>query len=83
MDIGNQRGMDKGGIIMLDNKMERQISLTEMEVELIYNQLSARYQDFEFMMYEAAKKGNTDRVLNIAKVLESLQTIMTKLLDMQ
>lgn len=68
---------------MLDNKVERQISLTEMEAELIYNQLSARYQDFEFMMNEAAKKGNTDRVLNIAKVLESLQTIMTKLLDMQ
>ena len=59
------------------------ITLTKEEAKLAYIQLSVRYRDFEGMMNEAAKKGNTDRVLNIAKVLESLKTIMTKLLDMQ
>jgi hypothetical protein len=59
------------------------ITLTKEEANLVYIQLSVRYRDLEGMMNEAAKKNNTDKVLNIAKVLESLQTIMTKLLDMQ
>lgn len=59
------------------------ITLTKEEAKLAYIQLSVRCRDFEDMMNEAAKKNNTDRVLNIAKVLESLKTIMTKLLDMQ
>ena len=68
---------------MLDNKVERQISLTEMEAELTYNQLSARYQDFEFMMNEAAKKGNTDRVLEIAEILKSLKKSMGKVMGLR
>ena len=68
---------------MLDNKIERQISLTEMEAELTYNQLNARYQDFEFMMSEAAKKGNTDRVLEIAEILKSLKKIMGKVMGLR
>lgn len=63
---------------------KKTITLTMEEANLAYIQLSARYSDFEDMMNDiAATKNNTDRVLNIAKVLESLKTIMTKLLDMQ
>lgn len=65
---------------MLDNKAERQISLTEAEAELTYNQLSVRYQYFELRMNEAAKKGNTDRVLEIAEALKSLKKIMGKVM---
>lgn len=68
---------------MLDNKVERQISLTEMEAELTYNQLSARYQYIEFMMNEASKKGNTDRVLEIAEILKSLKKIMGKVMGLR
>lgn len=56
------------------------IELTKEEKEMNYNQLSARLHDFEFMMNEAAKKGNTDRVLEIAECIQLIKSVMSKLL---
>lgn len=56
------------------------IELTKEEKEMNYNQLSARHQEFERMMTEAARKGNTDRVLQLAEGIKLIKSIMTKLL---
>jgi hypothetical protein len=58
----------------------RTIELEKEECDIVYNQLSARIQDFESMMIQAANKKNTKRVLEIAEIIKTLQSVMNKLL---
>lgn len=56
------------------------ITLESEERELVYNQLTARIQDFESMMVQAANKKNAERVIEIADVLKTLKSVTNKLL---
>lgn len=56
------------------------IVLTKEEIRLIYYQLVARKLDFEEEMKNAGSKGDTNRLLEIAEFIKSINIIMEKLL---
>lgn len=62
------------------NMRDCNVELSKDERDLIYNQLSARYMDFEEMMKTAMERKNTDRVIEIVDVLKQLKVIMGKML---
>jgi len=66
--------------MMKDKGIIRSVDFTKEDAILTYEQLRIRLEDFEFMMNEAAKNGNSKRVIEIAKAIESIQRIMQNLL---
>lgn len=58
----------------------RTIELEKEECDLVYSQLSARVMHFEELMIQAANKKNANRVIEIAEVIKTLQSVMNKLL---
>jgi hypothetical protein len=57
------------------------IEFEKTECELIYWQLSARKEDFEGFMVEAANDKDSKRVIECAKTIECIKTILGKILN--
>lgn len=55
------------------------IELKSEDLDMIYKQLKVRVMYFEELMIQAAKKGDTERVIEIAEVIKTIQSIMNKL----
>jgi hypothetical protein len=57
------------------------IEFERNECELIYWQLSARKEDFEEFMVDAVKDKDNKRVIECAKTIECIKTILGKILN--
>ena len=60
--------------------IQRKIELDRDEAKFVYVQLSARKEHFEKLMMSSAQRNVKDRVLEIARVLEKIDSILEKLI---